>query len=203
MSKEVPLTQARDVIPLTLKPSSFPQHVVEKWRLLVDAYLNSPLEADEGDLLGLDIGHVLVGASGYPASEAQAFFFLEGGVCDARVMNFPTRSAGNCVQVERAVERSVDIGFIAMLFCHWDFSSRQLNTLVFRDFTLIYDGLTVQGARDVSSKMKLIIHEETNGRTPAQLKQDIELGLNGFARARDGLSRVRFTVDLEACPLGT
>ena len=25
MSKEVPLTQARDVIPLTLKPSSFPR----------------------------------------------------------------------------------------------------------------------------------------------------------------------------------
>ena len=189
-------------VPLTLKPSSFPQHVVEKWRLLVDAYLGSPSEAEEGDLLGLDIGHVLAGASGYPASEVQAFFFLEGGVCDARVMNFPTRSAGNCVLVERAVERSVDIGSMFMLFCHVDFPSRQLNTLVFRDFTLIYDGLTVQGARDVSSKMKLIIHEETNGRTPAQLKQDIELGLNGFARVRDGLSRVRFTVDLEACPLG-
>ena len=117
-------------------------------------------------------------------------------------MNFPTRSAGNCVQVERAVERSVDIGSMFMLFCHVDFSSRQLNTLVFRDFTLIYDGLTVQGARDVSSKMRLIFHDKTSGSTLAQLKQNIELGLNGFARARDGLSRVRFIVDLEACPLG-
>ncbi|MFG6638239.1 hypothetical protein ACGYJ8_20295 [Sulfitobacter sp. 1A12126] len=198
MSKEVPLTQARDVIPLTLKPSSFPQHAVEKWRLLVDAYLESPSEAEEGDLLGLDIGHVLVGASGYPASEVQAFFFLEGGVCDARVMNFPTRSAGNCVQIERAFEHSIDIGLISKLFGHWDWSSRQLHTLVFRDFTLIYDGLTMQGARDVSSKMRLILHDKTSGSTPAQLKQNIELGLNGFAGARDGLSRVRFIVDLEA-----
>jgi BioD-like phosphotransacetylase family protein len=56
----------------------------------------------------------------------------------------------------------------------------------------------MQGARDVSSKMRLILHDKTSGSTPAQLKQNIELGLNGFAGARDGLSRVRFIVDLEA-----
>lgn len=164
ISKEVTLLQARDVIPLTLKPSSVPQHVVENWRLRVDAYLGSPSEADEGYLLGLDMGHVLVGASGYPASEVQAFFFLEGGVCDARVMNFPTRSAGNCVQVERAFEHSIDIGLISKLFGHWDWSSRQLHTLVFRDFTLLYDGFMMQDGADPSSKMRLELHRRNSSR---------------------------------------
>ena len=72
MSKEVPLTKTLDVIPLTLKPSSFPQHVVEMWRLRVDEYLVSPSDAVEGDLIGVDIANMLVSPLGYPASEVHA-----------------------------------------------------------------------------------------------------------------------------------
>lgn len=185
------------VLPLTLKPSSFPEHLVDMWRLRVNEYLERPSEAEEGDLLGVDIGHALVGGSRYPVSEAQAFFCLQGGVCDVHVMNFPTRSAEKCCQIERGFKQNVDSRFITKLLGHWDWSSRQLHTLVFRDFTLLYDGLMMQDGRDPSSKMKLILHDETVGKSLAQLKQDIELGLNGFAKARDGLDRFRFTVDLE------
>ncbi len=196
MSEVVPLTKTLEVISLTLKPSSFPEHAVDMWRLHVEEHLERPSEAEEGDLLGVDIAHMLVSAAGYPESEISAYFFLEGGVCDVHIFAFPTRSADNCFEIRDAFRESADLELISLLFGYSEWSTKQLHTLVFRDFTLLFDGRMMQDDPDFSSKMKLILHEEATGKSPAQLKQDIEFGLNGFAKARDGLDRVRFNVNL-------
>lgn len=196
MSKEVPLTRTLDVIPLTLKPSSFPEHVVDMWRLRLDEHFERPSEAEEGDLMGVDIAHMLVSAAGYPESEVLAYFFLEGGICDVHVLAFPCRSADSCFEIRDAFRESVDLLLICNLFAYSEWHTDELRTLVFRDFTLLFDGSMRQDDADFSAKMKLILHKEATGKSPAQLKQDIELSLNGFAKARNGLDRVRFSVDL-------
>lgn len=185
--------------PIVLKPASFPQHVVEEWRYLVNENLDSPSKFADGALLGVDIAHMLCGAGGYPVSEVAAFFFQEGDLCRAHIACFPSRSAAQkCYEITEIVDRYLDSNLLQMLFHHSTFPGEQLQTLIFRDFSLFYDAGMPIGATDLSSSFKLILHEQSSKKNLMQLKQDIEMCLAGLCDGFQGLGAYKFVVDIDA-----
>ena len=181
-----------------LEPSSFPQDVVDEWCMLVDEHLERPSETGEGALLGVDIAYMLSGAGGYPLTEIGAFFFKEDDLCRGHVVRFPDESAAlKCHMITETVDDCyMHVDLICKLFHHCCWPGKQLQTLIFRDFTLFYDAAMMDDSLDLTSKLQLILHDQPLNKDLRQLEKDIEMCLEGFTDAMAGLEGFRFVVNL-------
>ncbi len=153
--------------------------------LLGDAHMRS------AGLVGVDIGHVDMPHAGLLGSELCIGFVSRGSRIEASCMNFKPNELAKFNRIAAIMRSSV----AHSRGTHGAFREKsfQLNTLVFRTFTLAYayDFNLPEPLRAASMRPRLILHPNAARLDPHPLSVMIQKCLNSFTTAHDDFRTLR------------
>ena len=155
------------------------------WMAQVIDQLDDPMMPAAG-LLGVDVGHL--DTPGMVVSEAGIGFVARDGRIDATCSRFHHDEAVTFDRIRRLVSSSP----VPSRMTHWALcdTTPQINTLVFRAFTLAYslDCHAPPAARAASLKRRLVIHAAARQLEPNGLSRSIQACLDAFTAAHDDMA---------------
>lgn len=171
-----------------LAPTFATELTSQPWMRQVITQLDDPGGPGAG-LVGVDIGHV--DTPGLVMSEVHFGFVMGEGGIHATGTQFQHVEAEKFCRIRDLVTASI----VPSWMTHWApcDTSPQINTLVFRHFTLAYafDALRPAAARAASLQARLILHDADALRKPRDLSRSIQACLDGFTAAHDDMRGVR------------
>ena len=170
---------------LNLKPIWLPVLTTQPWMLHVVSQLGDPLTSRAG-LVGVDIGHVDI--PGLVASEACVGFVARGSRIEATCMQYRDDEAEKFDRIQQSVTANI----VPSRMSHWALcdKSPQINTLVFRTFTLAYtpDFQRREPAQAAKPWPRLIMHDAARLLKPHDLSDKVQACLNAFTAAHDAMA---------------
>lgn len=172
---------------IELAPTLVPKLTSQAWLQTVVDELES-IGPKTDSLVGVDIGHVA--QPGLVVSELCAGFVSVDGRIGAACTNFQPRDAEAIARIEREISTSI----VPSWMTHSVLCSKrpQINTLVFREFTLTYsfDYQLSAMEQQASFQINLILHETARTTDPNKLVRRIQASVDCFSAVRDGLQDV-------------
>ncbi len=134
-------------------------------------------------IVGVDIDHLHM--PDLIASEACVAFVMRDGCIDATSMHFRNGEAERFICIRQLV--AADILPARMTHCALGHETSQINTLVFRYFTLAYAFDDDEPEEDYGSSFqaRIILHEAARHMEPRKLHHTIQACLDGFTAVHD------------------
>ncbi|MBL3705862.1 hypothetical protein GI582_24475 [Sulfitobacter sp. BDSS02] len=161
-----------------------------QWLSSVSDRLGDPAGGSR-NLVGIDIGHV--DTPRLTVSEACAGFVMRNGRLEATIMNFTGPESATFRRIQRMV--AADSALSRITHQTLGAEGPQINTLVFRTFTLAYALDLDQSALKLAGSFapSIVLHRAAAAVEPNHLSHKIQTCLNSFVSAQDGLGGVEMS----------